>query len=716
MLQVFDRRAGVCWLLPLLFCLVLALPARAATGALARTPHVAAELLAAQPAVSPGQEIWLGVRQQIIPHWHTYWRNPGDSGQATSIRWQLPAGSRIGPIQWPLPQRLQMGPISNFGYAGEVTLLSALKVPADQPVGQPLQVSATVDWLVCEEECIPESVELSLSLPVIAQADAVPPPAPIQRALDSLPQAGAVARLSRVGEGPLRLSLAGAALAEVKAAWFFPGEWGALQQSVEQAWRVADGRLELDLPPGDKPPKLGEALPGVLVIERQTRDGLLRQGYELAPHLEALSPAFEWGELLWAMLAALLGGIALNLMPCVFPVLSIKALALLKHAQATPRELRLQGLVYAAGVLCAFGLLAAILILLKAGGQSIGWGFQYQSPLFVWLLALLMFAVGLSLSGCLTFGAGAAGLGSGLAEQGGYRGSFFTGVLAAVVATPCTAPFMGAAIGYALGQPAPVLLAVFLSLGGGLALPYLVLTFWPGLQRRLPRPGPWMERLKECFAFPMYAAAIWLVWVLAQQAGPNAVLLALVAMLLLGFAAWLLASAARAGVLGRRLSRLLAAGTLLLALLGGGWRVAELQPSVAEAAAEAAAAHWEAFTPERLESLRAEGKPVFINMTAAWCISCLVNERVALSEAAIVEAFKRSGLTYLKGDWTQRDARISAFLQEFGRSGVPLYVYYPAGLASQPVVLPQLLTPEIVREHLFSSKQVLKIPSQKESS
>lgn len=715
MLEAFNPYAGWRWLPSLLLYWALVLPAWAAPGAVARTPHVRAELLAAQPAVSPGQEIWLGVRQEIIPHWHTYWRNPGDSGQATSIRWQVPASATVGPIQWPLPQRVRMGPITNYAYAGEVSLLSAFKVPADQPVGQPLQVSATVDWLVCEEECIPESVELRLSLPVLAQADAVPPPVPIQRALESLPQSGAGATLSRLGDASVRLSLAGDSLAELKSAWFFPSEWGALQQSAEQAWRVSNGQLTIDLPLGDKPPKVGESLPGVLVVERQTQNGLLRQGYELAPRLAAASPAFEWGALFWAMLAAMLGGIALNLMPCVFPVLSIKALALLKHAQATPRELRLQGLVYAAGVLSAFALLAAVLILLKAGGQSIGWGFQYQSPLFVWLLALLMFAVGLSLSGCLSFGAGVAGLGSELAEQGGYRGSFFTGVLAAVVATPCTAPFMGAAIGYALGQPALVLLAVFLSLGGGLALPYLVLTFWPGLQRRLPRPGPWMERLKECFAFPMYAAAIWLVWVLAQQAGPNAVLLALVAMLLLGFAAWLLTNASRAGPLARRLCLVLATAAALLALFGGAWRIAALQPSAASEP-EAATAHWEAFTPERLKSLRAEGKPVFVNMTAAWCISCLVNERVALSDAAIVEAFKRSGLAYLKGDWTQRDARISAFLQAFGRSGVPLYVYYPAGLESEPVVLPQLLTPEIVREHLFPSAPILKTASQKESS
>jgi len=312
-----------------------------------------------------------------------------------------------------------------------------------------------------------------------------------------------------------------------------------------------------------------------------------------------------------------------------------------------------------------------------------------------------MFVVGLSLSGAFTLGASAAGVGASLADKPGYTGSFFTGVLATVVATPCTAPFMGAALGFALGQPAPVLVAVFLSLGLGLALPYLLLSFWPALQRLLPRPGPWMERLKQALAFPMYGAAVWLVWVLAQQAGPNAIAIALGGMLAIAFAAWLYDTSHSTAPLARHGSRGLAAAALGLALAGGYFGVAS---SAADAdptgTASTAGKPWEPYSKARFEALRAEGKPVFVNFTAAWCITCLANERVALSDASVQAAFRDAGITYLKGDWTNQDAQISAHLADFGRSGVPLYLFYPGGTQIEARVLPQLLTPATVIDAL----------------
>ncbi|KAB2967284.1 thioredoxin family protein, partial [Zoogloea sp.] len=404
-----------------------------------------------------------------------------------------------------------------------------------------------------------------------------------------------------------------------------------------------------------------------------------------------------------ALLFALLGGLVLNLMPCVFPVLSIKALSLLRHAHQARRETRLQGLAYTAGVLASFSLLAGVLLALKAGGSEVGWGFQFQSPVFVLGVAYLMFAVGLSLSGLITFGAAAAGVGAGLADKPGYAGSFFTGVLASVVATPCTAPFMGAALGFALAQPAPELLAVFLSLGLGLALPYLLLSFWPALQRLLPRPGAWMERLKEGLAFPMYGAAVWLVWVLAQQAGPNAIAIALGGMLAIAFAAWLTHHSHGARPLARHGGRGLALLTLAAAL-GGGYLGVSGDNARAASAAPLAGQAWEPYSKARFDALRAEGKPVFVNFTAAWCITCLANEKVALSSPEVEAAFHKAGITYLKGDWTNKDPQISAHLADFGRSGVPLYLLYPAGPAGSASsgdrtavqVLPQLLTPTTV--------------------
>jgi thiol:disulfide interchange protein DsbD len=397
-----------------------------------------------------------------------------------------------------------------------------------------------------------------------------------------------------------------------------------------------------------------------------------------------------------ALVLALIGGIILNLMPCVFPVLSIKALSLVSHADQSPAQIRLQGVVYTLGVLVSFALLALLLILLKAGGAQIGWGFQFQSPLFVLALAYLMFAVGLSLSGVFYIGGAAVGVGTSLTDKPGYSGSFFTGVLATIVATPCTAPFMAAALGYALTQPAVKLLAIFLSLGLGLALPYLLLTSWPRLQRWLPRPGQWMERAKQVLAFPMYAAAIWLVWVLVQQAGVDAIVVALGGMLLIAFAAWLYNSTLASSNTARNLGTISALVLLLLALVIGYRGVKSSSAIAATSSIKTAEQNWESYSDSRLRELLGEGKPVFLNFTASWCISCLVNERVALSDVKVKESFKQAGITYLKGDWTNRDAEITNFLKKFNRSGVPLYVFYPAGKSSEPRELPQILTPDMV--------------------
>ena len=365
-------------------------------------------------------------------------------------------------------------------------------------------------------------------------------------------------------------------------------------------------------------------------------------------------------------------------MPCVFPVLSIKALSLLKHAQQSPTQTKLQGLAYTAGILVSFILLGVLLILLKAGGAQIGWGFQFQSPLFVLIVAYLMFAVGLSLSGVFSIGGSIMGVGSSLTQKSGYSGSFFTGVLATIVATPCTAPFMGAALGFALSQPPFALLAVFISLGFGLALPYLLLSYSPSLQRYLPKPGVWMDRLKQAMAFPMYAAAVWLVWVLVQQAGVNSVVIALGGMVLISLAGWLYETTKFSGIFTQRISTGFAIFALITALIGGYFGIETSAAVTVENSETTAAKNYEPYySAERLRTLRAEGKPVFVNFTAAWCISCLVNEKVALSQSSVKDEFKKRGITYLKGDWTNRDAEITKILSEFGRSGVPLYVYYP---------------------------------------
>jgi thiol:disulfide interchange protein DsbD len=404
-----------------------------------------------------------------------------------------------------------------------------------------------------------------------------------------------------------------------------------------------------------------------------------------APAAEAAAPAeapvSDLG-LLPALALALLGGLILNLMPCVFPVLSIKALALVNKG-----DHKAEGLAYTAGVLASFAVLAGVLIALRAGGQQVGWGFQFHSPVFVLVVAYLLFLVGLSLSGLFEIGGSFTGVGSALAARQGLAGSFFTGVLAAVVATPCTAPFMGAGLAFALAQPAAVMLAVFLALGLGLALPFLVLAFWPAAQRWLPRPGAWMDRFKQALAFPMYAAVVWLLWVLAQQTGPDGVALALGGLVLITFGLWWRHSSG-----GSAVGTGAAMASVVLALGASAW----IKPVAADVQG-AGAASTEAYSAARLADLRAQNKPVFVNMTASWCISCLVNERVALSRPEVKEAFARSGVIYLKGDWTREDPAITAVLRAHGRSGVPLYLYYAPGAAAAQV-LPQILTPGLVIE------------------
>ena len=696
-------------------CLLLMIFASAAHAQSDRaaTEQVAAQLVASVAAVQPGTDFYLGLNQQIIPHWHTYWVNPGDSGNATTIKWSLPEGATAGDILWPAPSRFSLGPITNYGYEVNVTLLTKITAPANLQPGDTFTAAAVVDWLVCEEECIPQQVELSLTLPVVGDSASVGQGSPyIEQALAQLPVASPYALTATqtpvdatTGRAQLSLSLALPAtqIPQVKELWFYPYDWGRIQQSSPQLMKATAQGLELTIETGEAPLTAGQSLKGVLVIKErdslsESETSLITRGLEVDVPLTIAStntPATaEVSGVISALLLALIGGVILNLMPCVFPVLSIKALSLISHANQSPTQIRLHGVAYTLGVLASFALLALILILLKAGGAQIGWGFQFQSPLFVVAVAYLMFAVGLSLSGVFYIGGSAVGVGSSLAEKPGYGGSFFTGVLATIVATPCTAPFMAAALGYALAQPALIIMAVFLSLGLGLALPYLLLTCWPRLQRWLPRPGAWMERMKQLLAFPMYAAAIWLVWVLVQQAGINSLIIALGGMLLIALAAWIYNGTRYAST---RWNYVGSFGALVLIASVVAITVVSINTSRAQATVENAAStqHWEAFSEARLNALLAEGKPVFVNFTAAWCISCLVNERVALSDANVIAAFARGDITYLKGDWTNRDPKITAFLKRFNRSGVPLYLFYPAA-ASTPQVLPQILTPDMV--------------------
>ena len=474
---------------------------------------------------------------------------------------------------------------------------------------------------------------------------------------------------------------------------FFPADMDVVDNDAPQVIAGNAGGLDVTLARDlSKPAPAG--LNGVLVFRdfSAQNDGPPAAIAISASAEAAVSGAPAGIELVVAILLAFAGGIVLNLMPCVLPILAIKAFSLVQHGQTAPRKARRQGLAYAAGVLISFAVIAGVLIGLRAAGAEIGWGFQLQSPLFVAAMIYLLFAVGLNLSGVFTFGASMTGVGSELTALNGYAGSFFSGALATLVATPCTGPFMAAALGFAITQPWYSSLAVFEAVGLGLALPYLLISFSPAARRLLPKPGVWMLHLKECLAFPVYGTAVWLLYVLSLESGALAATATLIGVLLIAFAAWLYeiarSSASSNSRWGIGIAGLSAAAALALLLTTSG----DGAPSTSDDAGPG----WQSFSPAKLDALRAEGKPVFIDVTAAWCITCKVNERVALADPAVRKEFSDEGVTAVKADWTREDHNITQLLEANGRAGVPLYLFYPksrtVGERRPAVILPQILT------------------------
>lgn len=547
--------------------------------------HTRASLSIESPSVAPGQTVWAAVRLEMEPGWHTYWKDPGDSGMATKIQWRLPAGFTAGEIEWPRPEVISIPPLTDYGYHGEAVLLVPLTAPAriDSPA---VVIGARVDWLECKDVCVPGKAELSVELPVTAEI--APPTA--------------------------------------DAARFFS---------------AARSKLP---PPGEDP-------------------------YAFARKPAPISAA-------GALPLAFLGGLLLNLMPCVLPVLSIKVLGFLKDTGSAGRR---NAWIYAAGVVVSFWALAGALLALRAAGQPLGWGFQLQSSGFVTVLILLFFVLGLNLLGVFEVGTSLIGLASRVGRSGALA-AFSSGALAVLVATPCTAPFMGPAIGYAVTQPPAQSLAVFTALGIGLAFPYVALAHFPRALRWVPRPGPWMETLKQFMAFLFFGTTLWLLWVLGLQGGVNTLMRVLAGVWVLGVAAWIYGPIRR----GARESRRKVGTAVASALL-----VAGVLAAFPRHAAESI--RWEPYSEARLSEARTQGKPVFVDFTAAWCLTCQVNERTTLSARTVQKAFRENGVVPLKADWTNRDPVITAALELHGRSGVPLYVFYPVG--GEPVLLPALLKP-----------------------
>lgn len=700
----------------LLSLAALALPASAQLPGAPK--NVAASLHSSRAVVAPGETFTIVLRQQIREHWHTYWVNPGDSGEATELTWRdTPAGWEIGAIQWPTPDAIPFAMLVNYGYSNEVLFPMQVTAPANARPGDAINLTADGYWLVCSDICIPEEGVVTLSLAVAAQGRDDPEWAPrIADAVANLPRRDDAisARISAGAPAQLSVSLPNAE--SIRNPRFFPFSRDVMQAAAAQNPRVGAGGVSFSLTPGVAD-NLGQAaLGGVVAYEAQENGAWVKRGVEIeaqpgepladtntgpaafsddypladlegassAASGPAIAQAMAPAALLITLLLAFAGGLILNIMPCVLPVLSVKALAFAGGGHAS--EARTQGALYFAGVMISFLALAGVLIALRSAGEAVGWGFQLQAPWVTSALALLFFAIGLNLLGLFEIGGGAQNVGAGLASRGGAMGAFFTGVLAVIAATPCTAPFMAGAIGAALTQPAAITLLIFAALGLGFALPLTVLHFVPALQRIIPKPGAWMERAKNVLAFPMFGAAVWLAWVLAEQAGPMGVLALLSLAAALAFAIYV----------GRWGRVWLAVGAIALVTTG----VFTWKPLLGvQSQAVLVSEPW---SDARVEELRLEGRGVFVNFTAAWCITCKVNERGALQSERVAQAFADRNVAYLVGDWTNRDDAIAAELAEHGRAGVPLYLYFPPDGA--PVVLPQLLSEALVLETIGDSQ------------
>ena len=672
-----------------------------------KTPHVEAELIARNAAFQPGQPIEIALRLKIIDHWHTYWRNPGDSGLPTRMQWTLPPGFSAGEIAWPYPKKLPLGPLMNFGYEGDVLHLVAIKAPANLNAGSTVEFKAKADWLVCSDVCIPESADLVLALPVVAST-----PLADARWASSFSAANAAlpfavtsnegrARLAN-GQAVLSVSLAPNFVPTTGEISFYPYTADIIANAAKQvrATGTAPTDLRLSVPLAENAPTTLATIDGVLVSSSGW--GKLHAGNAIAVVLpvtygpagtaraQTVAPPPPDMGLALALVFAFIGGMVLNLMPCVFPVLGIKIMGFAQNAQSAPTKLKQQGLAFLAGILVSFWILAALLIALRTAGNAVGWGFQLQSPLFVTLLATLFFLMALNLSGVFEVGLrmqAAAGNLNVRGNRGAMTDAFFSGVLATVVATPCTAPLMGAALGFTLSQPGYVGMLVFTAIALGMATPVVALSFFPVWLRRLPRSGAWMVTLRQFLAFPLFATVAWLAWVLGSQTGNDGVAKLLFGFVLVALGAWAYgrwqgAKPARATLLG------------LIALVGGLAVAWPGESSRIDAASATIDAGWAPFSRARVAELRAEGKPVFIDFTATWCITCQVNKRVALNDTEVLLHFADMKIERLKADWTMQNPEITAALAEFGRNGVPLYVYYPP--RGEGIILPEILTPSIV--------------------
>ncbi|MFT4090741.1 MAG: protein-disulfide reductase DsbD family protein [Asticcacaulis sp.] len=682
--------------------LVAALLAYPALSEPVRTAHLTTELVA-ETTVTPQGEVWLAIAHTPNKGWHTYWENPGDTGLAPVVNWTLPAGVEVGALQYPTPEVQPYLGLTNYGYSGETWLLAKLTNHSALTSGV-LPIKARVDFLVCEKICVPETVNLALDLKVGPKAEPLNTKA-FTKARAALPVPAELNARYQLN-GDLKLGLLANSdptlrhdFAHAGGVYLFPVSSGLIDPSAPQTAELGPDGFSITLKPTED---FDASQPFEAVIKFasgrsyliRATEGTLPAGTFGLGKPPAGTPDITFGGVLLAMGLAFVGGLILNLMPCVFPVLSMKLMSLARagHDRSLARK---DSLFYGAGVLVTFVGLALLLMLL---GHALGWGFQLQSPWVTAGLTLLLLAVALNMSGLFDIGGGLQTLaGQSIGTKNPNLKAFLTGILAVMVAAPCTAPFMATAIGVALAQGGIISLAVFVALGLGFAVPLVGLTWLitavPAAARILPKPGPWMDRLRQILSVPMYLAALWMAWVFAQQVSGTGLIALVIALIVLTLALWWPTAL--------RLPRILRGIGFALAIGLAGFAATQ-KPEPVEQATKIA--DHEVFSPARIAELRAANRPVLVNMTAAWCVTCKVNERVVFASKAFQDSLEATGTVYMVGDWTNRDAAISQYLSQNGRSGVPLYVYYGPDNA-EPIILDQLLSTHSVVRTLQSHSQ-----------
>jgi thiol:disulfide interchange protein DsbD len=673
--------------------------------------HVDAQLISEVSSIHAGKTFCAAVKLKMADHWHIYWRNPGDTGFPTSIEWILPEGFKAGEIKWPYPERIAEPPLVIYGYHGEVFLLTEIKAAENIKEGSVVTIKAKVSWLECAQVCIPGEALLQIDLAV---KDDIPKPDQdmlelFANARSVLPLTSSDWRFQAALEDSQIIILAEPPAwfqDEIKSMIFLPYKADIIEYGAKQSFKKTGNSYQLKIKQATGQTQLPDTLKGILFTENGWRGAASEKAIEIAVkftdqlNVPASQAKSELNNIWLAILFSFLGGIILNLMPCVLPVLSIKIMSFIKQAGEERSKSLQHGLVFTLGVLVSFWVLAGALLILRAGGEQLGWGFQLQSPAFLIILSLFMFLFALSMFGVFEIGVSLTTVAGKTQGQSGLLGSFISGITATVVATPCTAPFMGSALGFSLTQPVWVSLLIFTFLGLGMAAPFLLLSSIPSLLRFVPKPGRWMESLKEFMGFLLLATVIWLIWVLGIQAGTNAVTIVLIALLFAGLAAWIygrwgsVAMPKRTRIISITAALILAAGGIFFALTN----IDAYAVSKGQAASTMEGIEWQTYSEDMLKKLQNDGKPVFIDFTAAWCLSCQVNESVAFSSKEVQAKFKELGIAALKADWTSRDETITRALAKYGRNSVPLYVFYNEKQNSKPVILPEIITPGIVLE------------------